>query len=620
MMGVVTMTRIMASVAVLAVALPFSALAGESGQGVPMSIGRLAQIYQYPSEKEKVKEKVEDKVEAEKEKVKEKIDEATQKAEKLEKPEPVLEKKTDVWQPIPDKKVDIEKYQILKDKELKEKQDLLDSIKAKKLELDQLQAARDKALKAEELEAVQKKKQELEKLEATKVKAEKLDEVKAKEEKLEILKAIKEKQMLEAMSKPDALTAAREKEAAVEMKRRINENAATRKAEELKSAAGDLADVAGYFGLSAEDAAVLAQAAKKTGMGPEAAAKLLAAAEGSMDKALALLGASAVGVKQAAEAELKLAEAKRAKEHALEEMKAALKGEAAVGADEEEKAGLLDELKAVYQKLEAAPGDGRLLEKAARINYLLGRTDEAKELAQVAAEKYDDKVPSLSLLALIAKKTGDSTEALARLDEAIQAAKAAGKDAAELRALAGTLRAEQGDLKKAQDDLEEGLQADKKNPDLIAKLKEVYKKTGAPGLKVFVEGKKQQFDVAPQVVAGRTLVPLRAIAESLNAKVDWDEKTRTVTFAKGTIKVQLTLDVKVALVNGVQTTLDVPPVVINGRTLVPLRFLSESMKAKVSYDGDTGMITVDSEEAPPDATTTPAAPAPAVSPLAPTNP
>jgi beta-lactamase superfamily II metal-dependent hydrolase len=105
--------------------------------------------------------------------------------------------------------------------------------------------------------------------------------------------------------------------------------------------------------------------------------------------------------------------------------------------------------------------------------------------------------------------------------------------------------------------------------------------------RVTVDGKLLSFDVAPALVQGRTLVPLRTIFESLGAKIEWDGVTKTVTGTKGDTKVILTVDKKTATVNGKTVELEVPGTIIDNRTLVPARFIAEALGANVVWDAGT---------------------------------
>ncbi|MDF2548799.1 MAG: hypothetical protein K0R93_3697 [Anaerosolibacter sp.] len=112
--------------------------------------------------------------------------------------------------------------------------------------------------------------------------------------------------------------------------------------------------------------------------------------------------------------------------------------------------------------------------------------------------------------------------------------------------------------------------------------------------KVTIDGQQLSFDVPPTLVQGRTLVPLRTIFESLGAKIEWDAATKTVTGTKGNTIIILTVDKKTATVNGKAVELEVPGTIINNRTLVPARFIAEALGANVGWDGNTKTVIIKS--------------------------
>lgn len=122
---------------------------------------------------------------------------------------------------------------------------------------------------------------------------------------------------------------------------------------------------------------------------------------------------------------------------------------------------------------------------------------------------------------------------------------------------------------------------------------------GLKPIEIIVDGKVLTTDIAPVIEEGRTLVPLRAIFESLEAEVGWDPIDRKVTATKGETTIILYIGNKLASVNGLSITLDVPPRIINDRTLVPLRFVSESFGADVGWDNINRRVTVASKETDP---------------------
>ncbi len=113
------------------------------------------------------------------------------------------------------------------------------------------------------------------------------------------------------------------------------------------------------------------------------------------------------------------------------------------------------------------------------------------------------------------------------------------------------------------------------------------KSVQAAEVAVVVDGKALTMDVKPVLEANRVLVPLRAIFEALGAEVGWDGKTGTVTAARGNNRIQLVIGNTTALKDGARVTLDVPAMIIDGRTLVPLRFISEALGAKVDWRAAT---------------------------------
>lgn len=115
-------------------------------------------------------------------------------------------------------------------------------------------------------------------------------------------------------------------------------------------------------------------------------------------------------------------------------------------------------------------------------------------------------------------------------------------------------------------------------------------------IKVKLDGKTLSFDVPPQIINDRTMVPLRAIFEALGASVEWNQETKTVTSTKGDTTIKLTIDSNTMYVNDNTVTLDSPACVVNDRTLVPVRAISEAYKTKVDWDGDTRTVVISSSD------------------------
>lgn len=97
------------------------------------------------------------------------------------------------------------------------------------------------------------------------------------------------------------------------------------------------------------------------------------------------------------------------------------------------------------------------------------------------------------------------------------------------------------------------------------------------------------------LIDDRTLVPMRAIFEELNAKVNWDQETKTVIAIKNETEIQLTIGLNKALLNNKVLHLDVPPQLIDNSTLVPLRFISETLGASVKWNQEISQAEITTE-------------------------
>ncbi len=105
----------------------------------------------------------------------------------------------------------------------------------------------------------------------------------------------------------------------------------------------------------------------------------------------------------------------------------------------------------------------------------------------------------------------------------------------------------------------------------------------AESIPVMIDGLPLSFDVPPVIKDGRTLVPFRAIAEGLQIQVDWNEATQTVQGKSSTSTLLLNIGNHTAFLNGQAIYLDVPPEINNGRTLIPLRVFSETLGFQVDW-------------------------------------
>jgi len=110
-------------------------------------------------------------------------------------------------------------------------------------------------------------------------------------------------------------------------------------------------------------------------------------------------------------------------------------------------------------------------------------------------------------------------------------------------------------------------------------------------------------DVAPTIIEGRTLLPIRYVAEPLGAIVGWDGYERKVTVFLGDVFIELWIGKSTARVNGVKKPIDpnnpkVTPMIINGRTMLPVRFVAENLGCRVEWNGVTRTVTIIYQEVP----------------------
>jgi len=117
--------------------------------------------------------------------------------------------------------------------------------------------------------------------------------------------------------------------------------------------------------------------------------------------------------------------------------------------------------------------------------------------------------------------------------------------------------------------------------------------SAASEITLVIDGVKQNPSVAPVVESGTTLVPLRLISETLGAEVSWNASKQQATITTAAYTVIFTIGSKTYTVNGANKTLLQAPKLINGSTMVPIRAFAEAIGAKVNYISSTHTATVD---------------------------
>ncbi len=153
----------------------------------------------------------------------------------------------------------------------------------------------------------------------------------------------------------------------------------------------------------------------------------------------------------------------------------------------------------------------------------------------------------------------------------------------------------------------------------------------AQSASVVVDGRIVAFDQPPEIIGGRLLIPLRGVFERLGASVEWRPDPGIVVARRGPTTIVLQPGNRTARVDGRTLTLDVPAVIVNGRTLVPLRFVGEALGARVEWESASRVVYVTSPSlagppapprppAPPYGPPAPPPPGPPVVPPAPVAP
>ena len=118
-----------------------------------------------------------------------------------------------------------------------------------------------------------------------------------------------------------------------------------------------------------------------------------------------------------------------------------------------------------------------------------------------------------------------------------------------------------------------------------------------------INGSEISAEVPPTIIDGRTMVPVRAIFEAVGANIDFDAETKTITARKGDTTVNMTVGANAITVNNKEVQLDAPAVIVNGRTLAPARFVAETFGYTVQWDAENKIVKITGEESSTETTT-----------------
>jgi N-acetylmuramoyl-L-alanine amidase len=117
----------------------------------------------------------------------------------------------------------------------------------------------------------------------------------------------------------------------------------------------------------------------------------------------------------------------------------------------------------------------------------------------------------------------------------------------------------------------------------------------APPVTIKLNGKVLNSDVPAVIIDDRTLVPIRVITESTGADVQWDGQNQEVTINTGDKRVKLKINSSEMDINGKKVTLEVPAKLINDRTMVPVRAVTEVLGLEVGWDNSTYTVLLTSQ-------------------------
>ena len=107
-----------------------------------------------------------------------------------------------------------------------------------------------------------------------------------------------------------------------------------------------------------------------------------------------------------------------------------------------------------------------------------------------------------------------------------------------------------------------------------------------------LNGEQKTMDVAPVIINSRTMLPVRYVAEALGAEIGWDGATSTATLKTADTEIKITVGAAEAIVNGQAVKLDSPAVIVSDRSFMPVRFVAETLGGTVAWDGATSTATI----------------------------
>lgn len=140
--------------------------------------------------------------------------------------------------------------------------------------------------------------------------------------------------------------------------------------------------------------------------------------------------------------------------------------------------------------------------------------------------------------------------------------------------------------------LKEMISLEPRHAQTYQQLGTLYKNRGEVQCHLWCNGNEVKSDIPPVIKDGRTLIPIRALSEALGAQVEWLQEEQTVLISKGDTNIRLQVQNRTALINGQTFELDVPADNINSRVFVPLRFCAQAFNSDLAYYPEGRIVSI----------------------------
>lgn len=259
--------------------------------------------------------------------------------------------------------------------------------------------------------------------------------------------------------------------------------------------------------------------------------------------------------------------------------------------EKHDRAGLQKLAEKLAAKLKDQPGDVKIMHRLAVYYRNLGEYDKAIELCKEILAADPANQAALVLMALSYRAKGDIAAAIEQLQQLLAEKETVGHS---VYAYLGILHEAAGNLAQAVESVEKAVYAaGSGQKEYRHQLSKLYARASVPGLKIFIRGRKINPDTPPFIENGRTLVPVRAVAEALGLDVKYANGTVTITNPANGKTVALFIGRQEALAGNQTVTLEAAAKIKGARAFVPLRFVTEALGASVDYLGDGQIVTVD---------------------------